>query len=121
MLALVGYTTSGLIIVVQDQLNALHQGNIKQAYSYTAKEFQQAIPLNNFKLFVEQFPALTDNESIHFAQRGIENSSAYLQGIATAKNGTQTKIRYQFVKQDGAWKILAIKIVANALPTQEKP
>ena len=111
--ALIVYFTSHLVDTVNKQLSAIHNGDYKEAYSYTSSVFQKATSLDNFQKMVSQFPALVNTEHAVYDQRGIDLNSGFLIGTLTAKDGTQTRIEFQFIKEAGAWKIMAIKIITN--------
>jgi TM2 domain-containing membrane protein YozV len=102
------YLTNGLVTTVTNQLIALRSHDVNKAYSYTSKVFQNAVSLDQFKGFVEQFPPLKNNVSASFENRSINSTRGSLTGILTAKEGQKTYIVYRFVKEDGLWKIINI-------------
>ena len=107
------FLTSGLVNTADEQLDALRQGKIAKAYSYTAEQYQQAIPLASFKLWLDQNPELKNNENVVFSQRGISNSegllnAGFLEGTLTTKEGKKIGIKYIFLKENGLWKIIGI-------------
>ncbi|PWY55438.1 DUF4864 domain-containing protein [Legionella qingyii] len=108
--AIVLFLTSGLIYSIDHQLSALKSGNVEKAYSYTSKDFQKATSLSDFKKFINQYPSLTNNESAFFNERIIENNIGFVKGTLTAKDGAKTPIEYRLIWEDGAWKILNIKV-----------
>lgn len=110
IVALAIYATSGLTDTVNQQLSALRQGDIKKAYSYTSKSFQEHTSLAQFTGFVKKYPGLENNQSASFNNREINNGIGILKGELTAKNGGVIPIQYQLVKEEDQWKILSIKL-----------
>lgn len=119
-IAIIFYMTAGLVDSVQKQLEALKAGNIDAAYSYTAKDFQKATPIEAFKQFLDQYPSLKNNQSTFFNTRVIENNVGTLQGTLTATDGAQTPIEYILVKEGDTWKILSIKVNPTGAGVEKK-
>jgi hypothetical protein len=109
-IVLLFYFTSGLSDAAHEQLSALKSGNIESAYNMTSKAFQQTTSMDNYKSFVEKYPILKNYKSVSFTERKIENGSGYLAGIIESADGSQMKIEYQLVKEDGKWKIQAMQL-----------
>lgn len=109
--ALAVYITSALDKPIDKQLEALKKGDIKAAYAYTSKDFQNATSLDDFKAFIKQYPSLTNNRSSFFNERQIENNVGVMKGTLTAKDGAKTPIQYRLIKEDGVWKILNIEVL----------
>jgi TM2 domain-containing membrane protein YozV len=111
--AAAAYLTNGLVTTANDQLAAFRAGNIEKGYSYTSAEYQKAIPLNEFKQWLEQFPELKNNKQVVFSARGLNSyegflNAGFLEGTLTAKDGHEVKVSYLFIKENGEWKVLAI-------------
>lgn len=111
--AILMYTTSSLVRVVSYQLTALHDGNIKQAYSLNSKDFQTNLPVEGFKQWIDHFPALKNNESYSFPNRKILNNKGFLGGTLTSEDGVQTSVEYQLINEDGNWRVFNIKIITS--------
>lgn len=109
------YSTGVLVDVAHYQLLALKAGNMQQAYSFTAADFQKNTSFDSFQNYVNHYPALIHNKNSIFTERRILNDTGYLAGTLTAEDGTQTPIVYHLVKENGQWKILNIQVV-NYLP-----
>jgi hypothetical protein len=110
--AILMYSTTALVTVVNYQLTSLSKGDIELAYSYNSKDFQQNLSLEGFKKYVELHPVLKKNDSYHFYVRKILNNAGLLQGTLTSTDGVQTPIEYQLLNENGSWKIFNIKILA---------
>ena len=102
--------TSVLIEPIDRQLAALKAGNIDAAYAETSEAFQQGTNKDDFAKFVDQFPILRNTASHSFTSRSIENDVGTVSGSLIAADGARTPITYQLVKENGAWKIVNIKL-----------
>lgn len=117
LLALVGVTagilfTESLVDIVEHQLKALRQEDIKKAYyTYTSKDFQEATSLEQFQNFVKAYPILLTSQSAHFSQRSIKNKVGTLKGNLTSNDHKKIPIEYKLTKEDGKWKILSIRLL----------
>ena len=111
------YFTAGVVGVVDQQLEFLRQGDIKGAYGLTSKDFQKATSLEQFTAFVKQYPSLSQNQGHTFTTRTIENNIGKVKGTLTAKDGAVTPVEFQLVKEQGAWRILFIRLRATGAGT----
>ncbi len=100
--------TSGVAEAVKNQLTAIREGDYAKAYSYTSTEFQKNTSLDEFKMFIDNVPALKNNERISINNRSFENDKGEVKGSIHSKDGIITPIEYQLIKENGEWKILGI-------------
>ncbi|WP_213106518.1 DUF4864 domain-containing protein [Candidatus Protochlamydia amoebophila] len=125
-LLLVGVTggilfTETLVDVIDKQLEALRNNEISKAYyEYTSKEFQAATSLDQYRQFVETYPAFLNNHSAHFTQRAIKNNVSTLKGNLSTQNQIHTPVEYRLIKEDNKWKILSIRLLQSLSPYTEK-
>jgi hypothetical protein len=112
------WATSDLVTVAEKQLTYLKSGDYIAAYGLTSKDFQANTTLDQFKAFVAQYPGLSKNISHDFSERAIENDLGTLSGTVTSVEGGVTPIAYQFVKENGEWRILGIKLNQSGATTQ---
>lgn len=111
--------------VAKDQLAALTAGKTQEAYDlYTSKEFKDATSFDIFEKFVAQYPALTDYKEASFPTRETTNDQGHIEGTITTKDGETVPVTYDFVSEDGAWKIQYIglpeAVVAPAEATTDE-
>ncbi len=104
------YFTSGITKAVHNELDALRNGDINKAYSYTSKDFQHSVSIDQFRLFIKHYPSLSNNKSSTFNEREVRNNSGFIKGVLTAEDGAKTPIEVNLIKEDGIWKILSIKL-----------
>ncbi len=111
------YFTAGMVGVVDKQLALLRRGDIKGAYSLTSKDFQKATSLEQFTVFVKQYPSLSQNQGHTFTTRTVENNIGTVKGTLTARDGAVTPVMFQLVKEQGQWRILFIEARATGAGT----
>ncbi len=110
------FATRGITKVVQNQLQAIRQGKIEQAYyAYTASQFQQETTLAEFKGLISGQPALLKNKKASFSERKVEGSQGFLKGTLTAEDGTSLPVEYRLVKENDEWKILSLNIPSGGI------
>jgi hypothetical protein len=114
------YFTSGMVGVVEKQLDLLRQGNLKGAYELTSKDFQKATSLEQFAAFVKNYPSLSQNQDHTFTTRSIENNIGTVKGTLTAKDGAVTPVEFQLVKEQEEWWILSIKVQPSGAGIKEE-
>lgn len=106
LLTAVGCGLLDMSKVAENQLKALSAGNVEDAYTlYTSKEFQAATSLDVFKQFLAQYPALSNYKEVSFPTRETTNDKGHMEGTLTTKDGATVPINYDFVSEDGGWKI----------------
>lgn len=115
------WATSDLVTVAEKQLTYLKSGDYIAAYGLTSKDFQANTTLDQFKAFIAQYPGLSKNTSHDFSERSIENDLGTLSGTVTSVEGGVTPIAYQFVKENGEWRILGITLNQSGATTQPTP
>lgn len=115
------YFTQGIANAANDQLLNIKAGNIDKAYSMTTKAFQNETSLEQFKALVNQFPVLNDFKEVTFWERKVENNTGYLSGTIESNSGAKMKLEFQLIKEDGKWKIQAMRLseVGMEAPTTE--
>lgn len=110
IILLVMYVTSDLVKTIEQQLEAARMKDFQRSYSFTAKDFQNSTSLDQFKLFINQYPPLSHNQSMSFSKKEMDGHRGRVVGTLQAKDGTIVTVEYLLVKENDAWKILGIKI-----------
>jgi len=105
-----GAILSGIGNTGKDELAALRQGKIEEAYSYTSTPFQNTVNLATFKKFVSQFPQWRDSVDSTFTDIEYKNDYATINGTLDMKDGSAVPMQMVLIKEDGKWKINAINI-----------
>lgn len=114
---LTAFLSEDLIDTVEDQLKAIRNGQITEAYyDFTSQQFQNATSLEQFHEFIKQYPAFADNRHIHFNDRNAHDDGATLDAVMTTSGGQKSLVKYKLVKQSEKWKIFSIKIQDDGTP-----
>jgi len=121
IIGLAFWATSGIVKVAENQLTFLGAGDVQKAYDLTSKDFQAATSMEQFAAFIEQYPSLSKNKSHTFTTREIENNNGYIAGSLTSEDGAVTPIEYQFIKEDGTWKVLGINLGQTGAAVENQP
>ena len=105
--------TQGIADTAKSQLKAIRNGDVAKAYSYTSKTFQQITSFEDFKKFIETYEPFKNNDDVSFSSRETKNDIGLLVGELKSKDGKKTAISYKLIKENGDWKIEAIKFDSN--------
>lgn len=113
--------TAAMIAPIKEQLEALRNSDLLGAYkNLVSKQFQLKTPFESFKAFVLAHPILSQHRHYDFKEHEIVDGK----GIATIHlnpdEEEKTPVEYRMVNEEGAWKILMMRI-AQAEPQKEPP
>lgn len=107
----------------------LKAGKVEQAYTTTAKEFQAATTLEQFKGFVQD-TKLATFKNASWTERTVENNQGFLKGTVTLNDGTKLPFEINLIKEDGNRKIFSLNIPqggvtdetddTSAIPSQDE-
>lgn len=112
------FLTEDLTDTVEGQLKAIKQGNIAEAYyAFSSKKFQEATSLDAFEDFIKKYPAFSENKSIQFKERNVNNDVGTLDGVMITYHDNKIPIEYKLVKESDHWKILSIRLEHVAKPS----
>jgi hypothetical protein len=115
-------TPQPFLDLIDEQLKALRAKEIDKAYNdYTSAEFRRNTTPTGFKELVGRFKSLSNNKLFQFQSFHVEDDIATLGGDALSDDGDSIPVEYDFVLEDGKWKILGIQIYKNelSLPSRE--
>lgn len=100
-----------LLDVVNAQLKALRENQLERAYQeFTSMQFKENTSLEAFKELVAKFKALSHNKLFQFQSFYLEDNIATFGGDLQSMEGQSIPVEYDFVLEDGKWKILGIQI-----------
>jgi hypothetical protein len=111
-----------LLEVADGLLKSLRAKNIDRAYTdYTSKDFRKKTSLDNFKALIAKYNVLSSNKLFQFQSFFVEDNIASLGGDLHSEEGITMPVEFDFVLEDGKWKIMGIQIYRNELsfPLQE--
>lgn len=101
------------------QLTLIKNGDIEDAYNMSSTGFKEATSLEVFTAYVNSNPIFNDFKKVSFTENQMKDDTAYLKGIIDGASGGQMSAEYQLVKEDGKWKILAIRLTPIGVDTSE--
>jgi len=104
------WATSGLIEPIKRQLDAFKRDDLHAAYAETSTSFQQDISFEKFSELMKNIPSLSHNVSHSFTSRSSSTNAdgtgtGNVMGSITDDHGRVVPVRYELVKENGAWKI----------------
>jgi hypothetical protein len=102
--------TRGARDVVGEQIDDIKAGKMQEAYGRLSADLRSRVTPEAFAAFVERHPGLKANEDATFTNRSFRNDTATLGGTLTAAGGAKEDVRYDLVKEDGAWKVAEIVV-----------
>ena len=114
IVAAVFYFTADVTRTGDRFFTLIREGNIKDAYQSTAREFQAATSENQFVAFLKS-SSIADYQSAKWTSRSISNNVGELEGSLTTKGGGVIPIKVKFVKENGKWKLLSIEKAAAGI------
>lgn len=101
------------------QLALIKKGDIQAAYDMTSKGFKEATTFDVFESYVNSNPIFNDYKKINFTENQKKDDTGYLKGIIEGAGGGQMSAEYQLIREDGTWKILAIRLTPIGVDTSE--
>jgi hypothetical protein len=105
------WLTADVVAPVERQLAFLRQGDVKAAYGETSLAFRDNVPFEKFVAFVKLYPSLSRNKSYSFNERSVDaKGTGTVKGTLTDDRGAVLPVEFRLVKEDGAWRILSIRI-----------
>ena len=104
---------------VDAMFSNVRAGNIQEAYTDTAKAFQAAVTLDQFKTYLEQYK-LSSIESTKRNKKNLDATSNEVELIwsATTTSGETIALDIFLSKEDGQWKVLHINLPDAKLVNQ---
>lgn len=102
--------TRGAREVVDEQLSEIRGGKLEAAHALFTDETRGRVTPAAFAAFVARHPGLKENKDATFLQRNYRNAAASLSGTLEASSGAKEAVRYELVKEGGAWKVAEIVV-----------
>lgn len=96
--------------IITNHLEALHNNDISEAYSFTARKFQSAVSLSDFRELLKANSVLTSHIEMQVLPVEFKKNEAIITTILTRPDNGKTFLKYILTKEDDAWKILKIEI-----------
>lgn len=103
---LAAFTSDDLLKTVEEQLSALNNDRITEAYyQYASDDYKENISLIAFKEMVTAFPVLTKNKNIEVIDKYENDQVASVRVMLTSLYNESIPVEYQLVRDDEGWKI----------------
>ena len=103
------YAMRAPVHVVEAQLGELRDGQIDKAYARLSASYRAKLSRDAFADLVEKHVTLRDNKSASFENQSLMNDEMTLAGTLTARSGTPEFVTFELVRENGEWKITAIR------------
>lgn len=112
--------------VILEQLDAIRNQDLSKAYyAYSAVDFQQTVPLDTFKIFMKQNLAFFRSRTFEIQNITFTGILVSVKGVLIDSNQRQTLVEYNFIQENGNWKIRKIILSAptetSGVPPPAKP
>lgn len=109
MLALL--TPDGAVDTVEEQLVALNDNRISQAYyEYTSKEFQKTTSIKQFKEFLSIYPVLFETRSYRLKLEETDENRAQVSGVLVSQGLEEMQANWGLVKENEEWKVVSLRL-----------
>ncbi len=111
--------TKGVVKAADQFFLFLKNSQVEEAYASTAKEFQAATSLQEFKAFLE-FTAIGKFDRASWSTRSVNNNTGKLIGSVHTKDGGVIPVEVELVKEEGKWKVISLTKQKAGLTEKEK-
>lgn len=101
--------------VIQAQIDAIGKGNVSDAYKlYTSNDFKAATTEEQFSNMAKNFAAFQDKNVTEINVNQVTNSGnvVVLNGFLLTKDDKQYPFEYDFVNENGEWRIVYMTITS---------
>lgn len=89
-------------------LDSAGRQDFTASYGYMCNDYQNRNSADDLETFIRN-NSLDEFESAFWNMRSIENDTGRLEGSVTTKSGQSIPVTMELRKEDGEWKIVAIK------------
>lgn len=104
--------TKRIVETPTQQLHAIQNGDLHEAYLLTSQSYQQKISFDQFKTFIAENPTLQTNEGMIVKNKTQHNALGTINGLIKADNGKTLEVEYSLIKEKAGWRINDMKIAA---------
>lgn len=105
------FLTEDLTDTVKHQMTTIRQGQLAEAYdNFSSKKFKAATSFEDFEEFIKKYPAFSENKSIQFKERNVNNDIGILDCVMTTNHDKKMVAEYKLIKESDRWKILSIRL-----------
>lgn len=108
------WRTSYPVRAVTKHLDMVMKRNLRDAYLQTAERFQQQTPERDYLLFLNNSPSLTQFAYYTVGARDMDGDNATVELTLTDRRGDDSAAVFDLIRQDGTWRIIHIRLGADA-------
>lgn len=102
--------------IVETQLTEIRNKQLtKSYYEYSSAEFKKNTPFEAFRTFIENNKALSNFKSIKILNSKQDNNFGVVTLELTLPDNTRIPLKYEFIKEEGEWRVLRIEIDEHKL------
>jgi hypothetical protein len=110
------YFMRGPVDTVEAQIGEIRAGDLDKAYARLSESYRARVSRDDFSRLVAEHPGLKENAETSFwppsGSVSVDNDTARISGSLKSASGAHEQIRYELVKEGGAWKISALRVEA---------
>ncbi len=101
-------------------LALVRDGRTHEAYLATARAFRTATSEQGFVAFLET-SGVAGNRGAEWGSRSLSGSTGELEGSIRTRGGGAVPLKLKLVKEDGAWRVIAIEPLTAGIVTATGP
>jgi hypothetical protein len=100
-----------IVRTIQNQLQAIREGNLKKAYDFTSAEFRNVTTPEDFAEFVASYPVFSKNKNINRQNLFLRKVKiGTFEGSLEGPDGSNLRVEYNLIRENNDWKIIGIKL-----------
>jgi hypothetical protein len=108
-----------LYAVVLGEVNALREADYPAAYRQVSLSMQERYNLDLFADWVRtERPEVAHTERVEFGPMQTDGSTAQLRAYFFLRHGGALAMQYQFIREEGRWKIRSSRLIRRWTPDQ---
>lgn len=112
--------TSNILKLTEDQLKALQNNEITEAYyGFVSTDFQSTTPFEDFEKFIKAHPIFTRFKSVEYDKSNIIADQATVDLVLHSSNG-DFLLEYKLVRENGDWKIWNMQLTLSPEEAEKK-
>jgi hypothetical protein len=92
--------------VIEDQVDAINEGNFKLAYEYFGKAYQKTVPISEFRKSLKSFSSQLPIRELNLSSVTIRNDRALVDGTFSGSTGVIFPVHYELIHEKEDWRIL---------------
>ena len=104
----------GPVDTVEAEIASLRSDALDEAYGRLSDEYKKRVSREDFATLVGEHPSLKDNAEASFwppsGSVHVVNDQAQVSGQLVSRSGVKEQVAFELVKEDGGWKISALRV-----------